>query len=139
MKLIENKSNIEICSKNMTPKSLQMEDVVEAGKVLGKKGNAKDLTTLFKDWRRVFANRVALGLSFRRAGKEMAPDFLQTTPDLDFDALDALANFSRKSREFAKILNRAVVKFEDNISWRLMLLSGQKELRRGRSWRQRCT
>lgn len=136
MKLIENKSNIEICSKNTTPRSLQMEDVAEAGKVLGRKGNTKDLTALFKDWRKVFANRIALGLSFRKAGRETAPEFLQATPDLDFDALDALASLCRKSREFAKTLSRAIVKLEDDLSWRLTPLNGQRELRGGRSWKQ---
>ena len=86
-----------------------MEDVTEAAKILGKKGNTKELTTLFKDWRKVFTNRIALGLSFRSAGRRIIPNFLQSSVDLDFTAIDTLAALCQKSREFTKTLNKAIV------------------------------
>lgn len=104
-KALENKlPNLSNVKKEPLP--LQMEDVVEASEILSKKNNASQVEAVIKDWELTFSNRSALALSFR---KSKSSDFLQSSADFDYPALDLLTNLCKKNETLSKSLNKAVV------------------------------
>lgn len=110
--LIKEKKNIEVCSENGIPRSFQYRDVVSAGIFMGKKrlsGFSEEQKESLEKWKKVFANRIALGLSFRKTNPKFSSDFLCKSSDFDCDALELLVDLCRKSVPFRRSLCEALV------------------------------
>ncbi len=97
------------------PPSLQADDVLAAMKELAGKKSLSGLTKsqegLVERWQRVFANRIALSLSFRKHIGKIIPEFLRPSADFDYDALDLLCEICKKCEPFHQRLLKTLVSF----------------------------
>jgi len=112
-KLIEEKKSIAICTKDNSPHSIQVEEVIAAANIFAIK---KSLSKLSKEegqsltrWIQVFSNKTSLSLSFRETHKDFSPKFLKNSPDFDYGALGALVSICNKSEGFSQELTKAIV------------------------------
>lgn len=103
-KLLENKLPNDSIIKT-APRSLQMEDLKKVSGILSKNNTPSQIDAIAKDWEKVFYNRISLALSFRKGNTE----FLQSSADFDYPALDLLINLCKKFEALGRQVNKAVV------------------------------
>jgi hypothetical protein len=82
-----------------------MEDLKKLSEILSKKTNPILLESAIQEYETVFSNCNALAFSFRKGDIE----FLRSSADFDYPALDLLINLYRNFETLRKRLNKAVV------------------------------
>lgn len=101
----------EFCSQTeRPPRSINRDFVLPAAKELGE---AKAALTKAQEGTvarlaQVFGDTTALAISFRRQN-DMASDFMTTTPDFDYEALDAVIDMCNKNKQVHERILHAVV------------------------------
>ena len=114
LKLIENKEPVDICQKpEKVTRSLQIDSVLAATKEFtGKKALfSKTQESILATWQQVFSNQISLGLSFRKHTGKILPDFLQSSPDFDYDAIDCVIALCKKNEAVHQRLLKSIVFF----------------------------
>lgn len=114
IELIKEKKEIEVCSSDRIPQSIQLEDVVEMTKRLERKKSLQEFSSedekLVEKWKEVFSNRIALGLSFRKNAPIFDTEFLKESADFDWIALDSLVELCTNCIPFKRALSEALVR-----------------------------
>ena len=114
--MIREKKELEVCSSDRVPQSLQLKDVISASRSLEGKKSVQEFSNEDKEvlemWREVFSNRIALGLSFRVNAPKFTTQFLQPSADFDWKALKALVKLCEKCLPFKRALSDALVRMK---------------------------
>jgi hypothetical protein len=114
--LIKDKKELEVCSSDRVPESLQLEDVIMASRKLEGKKSLQEFTSedekVLERWREVFSNRIALGLSFRTNITKFTTQFLQPSADFDWKALEVLVELCSKCLPFKRVLSDTLVRMK---------------------------
>lgn len=120
IKLMAIKPPVEVCGRNITPRSLQIGDIVIATKLFkGMKSFAKlsiDQAKVLKRWEGVFSDKTALGLSFRKSVVNYDEDFLKASADFDCAALDSMISLIKHCAPLRNELRRVLVIYFNHIA-----------------------
>lgn len=118
IELIKEKKEIEVCSSDRIPQSIQLENVVETAKRLERKKSSQEFSSedekIVEKWKEVFSNRIALGLSFRKNSPIFGKEFLKESADFDWTALDLLVKLCANCISFKRALSETLVRDFNN-------------------------